>query len=274
MTTRTAAQIEASRTSGARSQGPVTPEGKAASAQNARSHGLCAKFRVAYYEDTPAFLEILAGLRTAYRPSDAQEHELVRAIALASWQVRRAQELDMQFWCWHSEPNVEDEFRHLRQIEANGRARICSLDTIMRYQARAETARTRAMRDLATYRSKHPHRDEGQPSPEPVPAAPIANTNEPGHGANRTNEPETTPIPPGTNEPEPPAEPTAATDPTETLDLDQTIRALRALDQLAELRRQCQARWPDDAKAAEACFLAEHRPDWLADLPQGPLGGS
>ena len=202
MTTRTAAQSEASRRNGARSDGPATPEGKAASAQNARSHGLCAKFRIARHEDTPAFLKLLAGLCAAYRPSDVQEHELVRAIALASWQARRAQELDAQFWCWQSEVIAEDDFRHLRQIEANGRAGVCSLDTVMRYDARAETARARAMRDMADYRSKHLPKEESEPSPEPSPATsssdrPIANT----------NEPETAPVSPGTNEPEPPPAP-------------------------------------------------------------------
>ncbi|WP_027132754.1 hypothetical protein [Geminicoccus roseus] len=53
---RSPAQIEAARRNGARSRGPATEEGKAASARNALRHGLCAReIRVLAGEDAEAY---------------------------------------------------------------------------------------------------------------------------------------------------------------------------------------------------------------------------
>jgi hypothetical protein len=91
------------------------------------------------------------GLRATYRPVDAVEQELVRAIAHASWQLRRAQALEEDWWA-----GEEDGL---------------SLETILRYQTRAECARGRAMRELKLHRSGALQRKEEVPSPEPRPQA-------------------------------------------------------------------------------------------------------
>ncbi|HEX2525353.1 MAG TPA: hypothetical protein VHL31_03500 [Geminicoccus sp.] len=148
---RSAAQIDAARSNGARSRGPRTPEGKARSSANARRHGLCARNVIL---DDPAeqagFDGLLVGLRAAYRPIDAQEQELVRAIAHAAWQLRRAQALEERWW--------------------DGSEEALSLETILRYQARAELARARAMRELGIYRSGTLHRAAEQPAAKATPA--------------------------------------------------------------------------------------------------------
>ena len=115
-------------------------------------------------------------------------------------------------------------------------------------------------------------------------------TNEPEHTENDTNEPENRvamraagPADNAANEPESGPECTefdtnepeiATAAAPASGDLARQIETVVALDQLAELRRQIAARWPDDRDAAEACFLAKHPPIWLADLPCGtPLAG-
>ena len=160
---RTSAQALASRVNGAKSRGPVTPAGKAASSQNALRHGLCATdVRSVPFEDYPAFRDLFDGLTAAHRPSDVQEEELVRGLFLACWQVRRGHELERQYWKGPGLGLACDELRHLRQLHAEGPA--CRLETIMRYQGRAELARARALRDLAAYRALRDRQAERQAS--------------------------------------------------------------------------------------------------------------
>src|SRR4051795_11116675 len=57
--TRSPAQIEASRRNGARSKGPVTPEGKERASRNALKHGLTATYHLVLEDEGPAPLEAL-----------------------------------------------------------------------------------------------------------------------------------------------------------------------------------------------------------------------
>jgi hypothetical protein len=74
---RTEAQIEASRANGRRSQGPVTPEGKARSSQNAYRHGLLAATMTLRTEDKDAFGQYLDQHLQRFQPADDVELNLV-----------------------------------------------------------------------------------------------------------------------------------------------------------------------------------------------------
>lgn len=174
---RSQAQIDAARRNGAQSRGPVTSQGRAVSARNAWRHGLCARqIQVPALDGQEGFDALLEGFLSAYRPADLQEQELVTAIALASWQVRRAQDLELQYWGWSYEcANQEPSRRLVLHLDSDERNRKRTLDTVMRYQARAESARARAMRELALYRSGRLHRQDevdqeevGQDEPGPA----------------------------------------------------------------------------------------------------------
>lgn len=82
----------ASAANSALSTGPVTPEGKAISSQNAIRHGLLSQSVVLHTESAVAFEEILNGLRDELQPATPIERRLVEIMALADWRRIRV-------WC-------------------------------------------------------------------------------------------------------------------------------------------------------------------------------
>ena len=82
-------QITTARTNGAKSHGPVTPEGKARSSQNAFRHGLTARTVVLNNEEPGPFIALCETLTNDYQPQTEYEHILVQQLAGARWKLRR-----------------------------------------------------------------------------------------------------------------------------------------------------------------------------------------
>jgi hypothetical protein len=88
------ARPEASRTNGAKSQGPKTAEGRARSAQNALKHGLRAqKHMVLPGESAAEFAALEAALMEELAPAGALQTVLARRIVAAAWRLERAERL-------------------------------------------------------------------------------------------------------------------------------------------------------------------------------------
>src|SRR5262245_31008006 len=80
---------EQSRQNGAQSHGPVTPEGKARSAQNRTTHGMFST-RVVLETESKRVFQILAGLyHDLFQPQDQFETDLVDSLVHARWKIRR-----------------------------------------------------------------------------------------------------------------------------------------------------------------------------------------
>ncbi|MCC6540260.1 MAG: hypothetical protein IT162_22120 [Bryobacterales bacterium] len=95
----TEAQRAAARANGARSQGPVTPEGTARSAANSTRHGLTAAGRTAatvciFGETHEEFEELHAALIEEHNPATATEALLVEEMATARWRQQRIWNLE------------------------------------------------------------------------------------------------------------------------------------------------------------------------------------
>ena len=87
-------QFAANRANAARSTGPRTPEGKARSAQNARTHGFAASsFTVVRLEDLQAIANLRADLIAVYQPVNSQELFTLEQMALAQQEMLRAARL-------------------------------------------------------------------------------------------------------------------------------------------------------------------------------------
>ena len=84
------AQINASRENGAKSQGPVTAEGKAASSQNATKHSLTSKTLIVAPEEQEAYDALVAANFAFYKPSTILEQHVIQAIAEIEWKLHKA----------------------------------------------------------------------------------------------------------------------------------------------------------------------------------------
>jgi hypothetical protein len=80
-----------SRINGAKSHGPVSPAGKARSAQNATTHGLTSRRVVLDNENVAIYNSILDRYTNLFAPQDVVEHDLVETMVSARWRIRRSQ---------------------------------------------------------------------------------------------------------------------------------------------------------------------------------------
>ncbi|MBM3727533.1 MAG: hypothetical protein FJW40_19190 [Acidobacteria bacterium] len=86
----TSLQSDTSRTNGALSNGPITPEGKARSAQNALKHGLYAKGRVLPWESQQDYDQLREDLHNHYQVPEIHRC-LVDQLASELWHIQRAE---------------------------------------------------------------------------------------------------------------------------------------------------------------------------------------
>src|SRR4051812_31558263 len=79
----------AARANGARSRGPVTPEGKKISSRNALRHGLLARTVVLPNECAEVFEQLFNLLIERFSPVDDVEMSAIEEMAAAHWRLRR-----------------------------------------------------------------------------------------------------------------------------------------------------------------------------------------
>ncbi len=80
---------ETARINGAKSHGPVTPEGKARSSANSRRHGLASASILMDGESAEDFQLLRADFINQFQPQTAVETDLVDVMAIARWRLRR-----------------------------------------------------------------------------------------------------------------------------------------------------------------------------------------
>jgi hypothetical protein len=80
---------ESARINGAKSRGPITPQGRASSSMNATSHGITARTLTLRNENPDHFLEILNAYFEYFKPSNQIEVDLIAEMVAARWRLRR-----------------------------------------------------------------------------------------------------------------------------------------------------------------------------------------
>ncbi|MCC6342706.1 MAG: hypothetical protein IT166_10920 [Bryobacterales bacterium] len=88
MSTISQAHSNAARVNGAMSHGPVTPEGKARSSQNARTHGFTSQRLFLAEQDKPEFDQLRARLLSEFTPKGDAELLVFDELILAAWKLR------------------------------------------------------------------------------------------------------------------------------------------------------------------------------------------
>jgi hypothetical protein len=173
-------KTQTSRANGAKSRGPVTPEGRAKSSRNSLRHGLSAKAILLPAESREQFQLLLDAHIQQFQPANAVEMDLVEAMAVARWRLRRiwaietslldhelqrrAEDMDDEF----TEMSAEDRLAWVFQKLADNNQ---SLSLLARYEGNLNRAFDRAFKQLNILKSQR----QNEPKPVGPASRPDAN---------------------------------------------------------------------------------------------------
>jgi len=146
-------RIRSSRANGARSRGPVSPEGKRQSSLNALRHGFLAKTVVLPGEVGDAFDSLVDQHCARFGPLDGVEFGMIEEMASSYWRLRRAWAIENRLLsgAMAGEPEGDDLGRlttAYRQLAATP-----ELHLLHRYETRLHLMYHRALRDLVLLRA-------------------------------------------------------------------------------------------------------------------------
>jgi hypothetical protein len=158
-------KTQSARANGAKSRGPATPEGRAKSSRNSLRHGLSATSVLLPAESHEQFQLLLDAHIQQFQPANDLEMELVEAMAVARWRLRRicaietsllaneltrrAEDIDEEF----TEMTGQDRLAWIFQRLADGGQ---TLALLARYEGNLNRAFDRAFKQLNTLQSTRP----------------------------------------------------------------------------------------------------------------------
>jgi len=170
-------KIKSARANGAKSRGPATPEGRAKSSRNSLRHGLSAKTVVLPAESREQFQLLLDAHIQQFQPANPVEADLVEAMAVARWRLRRiwaietslianeltrrAEDIDDEF----TEMTSEDRLAWVFETLANGGQ---SLSLLARYEGNLNRAFDRAFKHLNLLKSQRQNEPKPAPTSQPT----------------------------------------------------------------------------------------------------------
>jgi hypothetical protein len=177
-------QSETARANGAKSRGPVTPEGRAQSARNAVRHGLTSKSVVLPTESAEEWQSLLDSYIDQFHPATGVERDLVETMAASRWRlrrictietvalytemVRREEHIDEEF----SKADSEDRLAWVFQKLADEGQ---TLALLARYEATLTRSYDRAFKQLLLLQAARQRPQPNEPKPVRTPApAPVS----------------------------------------------------------------------------------------------------
>ncbi len=140
-------QRRANRRNAQLSAGPKTPEGLAASARNATTHGLSSSFRVLPHEDQSAFGRLLDTLARELTPATEHERFLVTQMAESRWRLDRISRFEAIAYEHLLEQPDEANPDHVIVLKLSAKTANV-FDLLQRYATAAERSYYKAHREL------------------------------------------------------------------------------------------------------------------------------
>jgi hypothetical protein len=179
---------ETARANGAKSHGPVTPQGRAASSRNSLRHGFAAKSVVLPTESSHEFQVLLNSYVAHFDPQGGVERDLVHAMVAARWRLRRICNIETALLSTEivrCAEDIDEEFENMKDVDRlawvfeklanNGQA----LSLIVRYEGAINRSYDRAFKQLHVLQSARHRAQPNEPKPNPKPAplpAPVTPT--------------------------------------------------------------------------------------------------
>jgi hypothetical protein len=123
----TTAQFQANQQNATHSTGPQTPEGKAAAAQNARTHGYYAKRLYLSQEDQAQYNQLEAQLREEINPQGIEEQNALKQLLHALWLIeplRDREAYQLHIYLQSGDPQDEKLYQRLARARRSAQSDI------------------------------------------------------------------------------------------------------------------------------------------------------
>src|SRR5579862_2623080 len=151
-------QHDANRRNAAQSNGPKTPEGRAAVRLNALKHGFtAAEIVLPTVEERIDFEQFRAAFEAEHQPVGPTEEVLVEDIVVSRWRLNRIRKMEPGFFALRQEvlkDRIKDEFSsldaqaHLALIVRTDAEYTDTLGKMSRYEGRFERTFYKALKEL------------------------------------------------------------------------------------------------------------------------------
>lgn len=165
-------RLWSSRANGAKSRGPITPQGKQVSSQNATRHGCTAASLVLTNESHDQFRTLLQSYVDELQPATQLEMDLVEQMAVSKWRQRRLWTVETAMLDLEMERNAERIAAEFEAVDEPTRLAVAlqstggsgTLGLFHRYETSMRRSWDRALDRLESMRAK-PQEFRDEPSP-------------------------------------------------------------------------------------------------------------
>jgi len=157
-------QRQAAQQNGAKSNGPITTEGKSKAAQNAIKHGLTAKSVCLSHECRDAFNEMQQSFADHFQPATDAEWLLIEEITALSWKIRRCWAIQTQQFEIQLALDAQDPTSIFKTADGATKTTVAeqhlannkSVENIRRYEERLIRLKDRSITQLLRLQNNRP----------------------------------------------------------------------------------------------------------------------